>query len=145
MLKVELHTHTGDDPVDRVPYKLPGAGALEQTTHGTRFELVGYGATINLQGTGKPSPAFEDQRQTTTALFQSLTQTFLKLLENTVSTGEGGACYGDSGSPVLRPGGDVVYAVTTGGNHVCRSSAQKQRLDLPEVLEWLEDEIEAAG
>src|SRR4051812_45601823 len=74
------------DPVKLAPYRLPVAGALDgMALRGTSFELVGYGATINTQGTGRPSPTWEDQRRTTTALFQSLTQTFLKLLENTVA------------------------------------------------------------
>lgn len=121
------------------PYHtLPAELALEgMDLKGVSFELVGYGSTANPQGTGKPGRTFFDQRQVATAPFQSLTQTFLKLLENTKQTGEGGACSGDSGSPVLLPGQDVVYATTTGGNAVCRSTAQKQRLDLPVVRDWL--------
>jgi V8-like Glu-specific endopeptidase len=131
------------DPVAQTPYRLPAAGVLDTLSRGTVFELVGYGATINTQGTGKPTPVWDDQRRTVTAPFQTLTQTFLKLQENTVVTNLGGACAGDSGSPVLRPGDDVVYAVTTGGNQACRSSSEKQRLDLPAVIAWLQAEIAA--
>jgi secreted trypsin-like serine protease len=126
------------EPQAGTPYQLPAAGALdEMDLKGVSFELVGYGSTANPQGTGKPGVTFFDQRQVATAPFQSLNQTFLKLLENTQQTGEGGACYSDSGSPVLLPGEQVVYAVTTGGNRLCRSTAQKQRLDLPVVRDWI--------
>ena len=132
------------DPVDLPAYRLPAPGALDATARGTLFALVGYGATINVQGTGKPTPMWDDQRRTATAPYQSLTQTFLKLQENTIVTDLGGACAGDSGSPVLSPAGDVIYAVTTGGNQACRSSSEKQRLDLPAALDWLDGEIAAA-
>lgn len=126
------------EPQGADAYALPGEFALSQMSlKGVSFELVGYGSTANPQGTGKPGITYYDQRQVAAAPFQSLTQTFLKLLENTKQTGEGGACSADSGSPVLLPGQDVVYAVTTGGNAVCRSTAQKQRLDLPVVRDWL--------
>jgi hypothetical protein len=133
------------DPVSRSAYSLPRPGVLGAMPRGTIFELVGYGATINTQGTGKPTPVWDDQRRAVTAPLQALTQTFLKLQENTVVTDLGGACAGDSGSPVLRPGDRVVYAVTTGGNQACRSSSEKQRLDLPVVIDWLQDEIAASG
>jgi secreted trypsin-like serine protease len=126
------------EPQAATPYELPAENALDgMDLNGVSFELVGYGSTANPQGTGKPGVIFYDVRQVATAPFQSLTQTFLKLLENTKNTGEGGACYSDSGSPVLLPGGDTVYAVTTGGNHNCRSTAQKTRIDVPVVRDWL--------
>lgn len=131
-------------PVDRPTNRLPTPGVLDATSRGTLFALVGYGATINVQGTGKPTPVWDDQRRTAAAPYQSLTQTFLKLQENTVVTDLGGACAGDSGSPVLGPADDGIYAVTTGGNQACRSSSEKQRLDLPAVLDWLDSEIAAA-
>jgi hypothetical protein len=133
------------DPVSRSAYSLPGPGVLDAMARGTSFALVGYGATINTQGTGKPTPVWDDQRRAVTAPLQALTQTFLKLQENTVVTDLGGACAGDSGSPVLRPGDKVIYAVTTGGNQACRSSSEKQRLDLPVVIDWLRDQVAPSG
>ena len=134
------------EPQAATAYRLPGSvvlGAMD--LRGVNFELVGYGATANRQGTGKPGVQFLDQRQAATAPFQSLTPTFLNLLENTRQTDEGGACYSDSGSPVLLPGQEVVYAVTTGDNAICRSTAQKPRLDVPVVRDWLLEVLSRHG
>jgi hypothetical protein len=78
------------DSVSRSAYSLPGPGVLGAMARGTIFALVGYGARINTQGTGKPTPVWDDQRRAVTAPLQALTQTFLKLQENTVVTDLGG-------------------------------------------------------
>jgi hypothetical protein len=58
----------------------------------------------------------------------------------TRSAGQGGGtCFGDSGGPILNDGTDTVLAVNsyvTNGN--CAGVTYSQRIDIPEVLAWIE-------
>ena len=64
------------DPVDLPASRLPAPGVLDATARGTLFALVGYGATITVQGTGS-DPDVGRPAPDATAPYQSLTQTFL--------------------------------------------------------------------
>jgi hypothetical protein len=76
----------------------------------TSLELFGYGATIDTQGhcpavadVGEPAP--DDYGAVPVA-----DQTFLKLLESSVATGEGGSSYGDSVAQRRQIGGRLEEA-----------------------------------
>jgi secreted trypsin-like serine protease len=53
------------------------------------------------------------------------------------STGNGGTCYGDSGGPHLIAGTDVVVAVTTTGDSMCRATDVDYRLDTESARSYL--------
>ena len=53
--------------------------------------------------------------------------------------GSGGVCFGDSGGPDLLGGTDIVLAVTSyGTNSNCAGVGYASRVDIPEVLAWIE-------
>ena len=53
--------------------------------------------------------------------------------------GSGGTCFGDSGGPDLLGGTDTVLAVNSYVTNVnCSGVGYSQRVDVPEVLEWIE-------
>lgn len=102
-------------------------GGLRPTTV---FDNVGYG----LVPTFKRAPvqfAATTARMFATSKFVGLTKTHLHLLTNS-DAGYGGACYGDSGSPVLRHGSNTAVAlVSGGGDRNCRATNHPLRLDTP--------------
>lgn len=62
----------------------------------------------------------------------------------TDATGEGGSCLGDSGSPrffeqVPEERSNLVVALSSGGDAVCRAHNFNQRLDIPSVRSFLGD------
>ena len=55
------------------------------------------------------------------------------------SRGSGGTCFGDSGGPDLLGGTDTVLAVNSYvTNYNCAGVGYAQRVDIPEVLDWIE-------
>ena len=70
--------------------------------------------------------------------FMALLPNWLKLLMNTNATGEGGVCYGDSGSPHFLDGAPgMAVATTTNGDHPCRTLGNNYRLDTPSARAFL--------
>jgi hypothetical protein len=115
------------------PATLPTAGLLDQLSAngglvGRIFENVGYGVIPSWRG-GPPQFAFDGKRYFSTSPFQALTQMWLKLLMNNDATGDGGVCYGDSGSGHFLPDTRTIVATTTGGDAVCRAENYNYRLD----------------
>jgi hypothetical protein len=79
-----------------------------------------------------------------TSPFKGLTRAYLLLQMRTDATGEGGSCFGDSGSPKFfapagEQGGNLAVALTFGGDPVCRAHSYNQRLDIRSVREFLSD------
>jgi hypothetical protein len=115
------------------PATLPTAGLLDQMAAngglvGQAFETVGDG--VIPAGTMGPARfTFDGKRYFSTSPFQALTQTWLKLLMNNDATGQGGVCYGDSGSGHFLPGTRTIVATTTGGDAVCRAESYNYRVD----------------
>jgi hypothetical protein len=55
------------------------------------------------------------------------------------SGGSGGTCFGDSGGPDLLGGTNTVLAVNSYVTNVnCSGVGYSARVDVPEVLEWIE-------
>jgi hypothetical protein len=112
---------------------------------GHSFTNAGYG----FQEIGVTNPttpvAFSGLRMTPTSPFLGLTKHHLSILGNGRATGEGGVCLGDSGGPncyegVGAPLANLEVSLNVGqGAHACDAGINTgQRLDLPEVLAFLD-------
>ena len=113
----------------------------------TVFDNVGYGLIPTSKGGPPPWVDPDGYEPTTgrmfsTSKFAGLTETHLHLLTNE-DAGYGGACYGDSGSPVLRHDSNTAVAlVSGGGDAICRAQNHPLRLDIPAARAFYGDYLE---
>jgi hypothetical protein len=131
----------GLTPISLPTERLLDRAAAQGGLRGHSFVNVGYGYVPNDRG--RPDGDGLGLRRESTSPFAGLTLGFLRLLMRTDATGEGGSCFGDSGSPKLFepvPGAqsNLVVAITTGGDRWCRAQSKNQRLDLPAVRAFLD-------
>ena len=142
-----------DDPVAGIqPASLPSAGLLDQMANDgelkdQRFTVVGYGTTefTHEPGSGKPVLGESGTRRYAVSSFSALNPGWLRLSINP-STGDSGACYGDSGGPHFLGAGDSETDVTVsiGGLKAdwrCRARQQTYRLDTPEARAFLDQYV----
>jgi hypothetical protein len=122
-------------PSGLAPVRLPTAGLLDEMTErgglrpASTFDNVGYGLMASFKQ-GPPRFEFAPGRMFSTSRFKGLTQELLMLNSNSDSLeGNGGGCFGDSGSPKLVHRTNTAVAITTGGDPICRSNAKNLRLD----------------
>lgn len=115
------------------PHSLPPVNYLDQLAargglRGTLFTNVGYGATT--VRTGRPEFSYDGNRNTSRSPFQALRGNLLILNMQTAATGEGGDCFGDSGSPKF-VGSDrrIVVGVLSWGDAPCRATSVSHRVD----------------
>jgi hypothetical protein len=125
------------DTVGVVPAMLPGADLLEELSSqnglkNASFTVAGYGVQNRIVGGGTPfftelNPA---PRMYAFESFDALNKGYLRLSQNP-ATGNGGACFGDSGGPNFldSTGGLVLVAITITGDAVCRSTNVVYRVD----------------
>jgi Trypsin len=133
-----------DDPVAGIqPASLPSAGLLDQlandgTLKGQRFTVVGYGVTERAHEPGSGAPVFGERgtRMYAVSSFSALTPALLRLSQNP-STGDGGACHGDSGGPNFLGDSQVIASITIGGDIPCRATNVTYRLDTPSARAFL--------
>jgi hypothetical protein len=122
--------------------ELPSAGLVDTLAKKSAVDLVGYGVQEQLHGGGPP--VWTGPRVRLYALTQLVSGKFVHAAEFIRLTanpggGKGGTCFGDSGGPDLLGGTDTVLAVNsyvTNGN--CSGVTYSSRVDIPEVLEWIE-------
>jgi hypothetical protein len=146
-----------DDPVGITPASLPAANALNATINGNgqtgqRFDDVGYGVQGQIRGGGPPLSAITWTRKVATQRYSpsnglgsgALLHPTWFIVNNSPSPRHGGACGGDSGSPVLFGGTHTVVAVHTGGYRmgkdgvICgRKTSLNHRIDTPDLLAWI--------
>ena len=125
-------------PAGLAPVQLPTEGLLGQLAArgglrpGTVFDNVGYGVIPSFKQ-GPPRFANPPGRMFSTSLFKGLTHAYLKLNMNSDIEGNGGVCYGDSGSPRFIHGTNTAVATTFGGDPICRANNYNSRLDIPEA------------
>ena len=133
-------------PAGITPATLPTLGLLDQLAaqNGLKdatFTVAGYGVQDRVVGRGPPF--FMDPnplpRGYATASFMSLNKGYLRLSQNP-STGDAGACYGDSGGPnFLSVNGQLVLvAVTITGDIPCRATNVVYRLDTESAQAFLD-------
>lgn len=135
-----------DEPVTGIePARLPTADYLTRfvrVTGRARFEIAGYGVsryTGAADGGGKRRLDYGSAgtRRLATEAFSSLSPGFLRVH----STGSGDICTGDSGSPSILAGTDLVLGLTavqwslSGGE--CKSAPWEQRVDTPGARAFL--------
>jgi hypothetical protein len=130
--------------------QLPAPGfladqALIDGLVGHSFTDVGFGfQNISFKNPTTPT-AFNGLRMAATSPFVGLTRDHLTMLQNDRATGEGGICLGDSGGPNFfgargTPSGALQVSLNVGqGGHGCGTGiTASQRLDLPDVLAFLD-------
>jgi hypothetical protein len=149
-----------DEPVDITPAALPELGAVtdligENGQTANRFLDVGYGQNGVLVGGGTPVRNFTWTRKVAVERYApgngSVSGIFHPtwfITQNAPSSQHGAGCGGDSGSGIFPDlsgsAGDTVLAVHTGGYRlgkdgvICgRITSLNHRVDIPEVLDWI--------
>lgn len=99
-----------------------------------RFIAVGYGL-VRVSNKGGPGGLLNtDERRFVEQGFRSMNAVSLTLSMNP-STGDGGACFGDSGGPHFH--GETIVSITMTGDSWCKSTDETYRVDTPWVHEFL--------
>jgi hypothetical protein len=130
--------------------QLPAPGQVDALPNKTPVDFVGYGVSVQekIPGNQLPQPPpfyrWTGPRQRMYAPSQLVSgnfvhsDEFLRLALN-ASRGSGGTCFGDSGGPDLLGGTDTVLGVNSYVTNVnCSGVGYSQRIDIPEVLAWIE-------
>jgi len=144
-----------DEPVKGIePGRLPAPDLLAQLKkdrvleggyeEGVYFRSVGYGG--DLASWPPPELVYERVRQVSESEYVALTKVHLHLSQKAVFD-ESGSCFGDSGGPVFwdEPDGDeIIVAVTSSGDGQCVATGFNYRVDIPYMLEWIEDQVAQA-
>lgn len=140
----------GIDPVELPEPNFLGQALAAGDLAGRSFTNVGYGVEALDRSMNSPNVTitWSGRRMVSTSPFVALTKTWLKLQQNATATGEGGGCFFDSGSPHFFAaegwGSNLVVSVQSGGDAKCQAIMWSQRLDLPEILEFLHGQIDSA-
>jgi len=130
-----------DKPINGIiPARLPYRGQLETLTQHDVFTSVGYGGQEPVNGPGGPVIAYYDIREYASSSFNALNEAWLRLSQNP-ATGDGGACYGDSGGPNFLGAGasetDIIAGTTITGDALCKSTNVTYRLDTESARSFL--------
>ena len=136
------------DPTDTAgiePANLPPAGLLEEIARSGGFNgafvtNVGYGVQNRVVGGGVPF--FQDvnpiPRMYSFSSFNALNKGYIRYSQNP-ATGDGGACFGDSGGPQFftYQGTTYIVSITITGDSVCRATNVAYRLDIESARSFL--------
>jgi secreted trypsin-like serine protease len=121
---------------------LPSAGHVSELPRNAPVDLVGYGVQKRMRGHGQPVwtglrvRLFANARLVSGHFTHSAE--FIRVTANP-GGGGGGTCFGDSGGPVLDNNGDTVLGVNSYVTNLnCSGVTYSQRVDVPEVLDWVE-------
>ena len=135
-----------DEPVVADRYGvLPEAGVVGGFRPRQPVDLVGYG--VNYREPGGGFDPYDQWRWNRARYFAPtqlvenrgrLSSEFMKLAANPAQ-GDGGGTFGDSGGPALLAGTDTILSITSfGTNTPCMGVGYYQRIDLPDILAWIE-------
>lgn len=123
--------------------ELPTAGLVDTLSMKEDVDIVGYGVQYQVHGGGPPGWSYIDFGYRYYAEAQLISSThvmsdeFMRITSNP-GQGKGGTCYGDSGSPILLAGTNTVLGVCSWGtNGNCAGISYEQRIDIPDILSWI--------
>jgi hypothetical protein len=134
--------------------ELPTPGLVDTLENKAAVDLVGYGVQYQAQIPGKylpqPPPYYRwaGPRVRLYAPSEMVSGKFVhsaEFMRLALNPGgdSGGTCFGDSGGPDLMGGTDTVLAVNSYVTNVnCSGVGYSSRVDIPEVLEWIEEFLE---
>lgn len=121
---------------------LPEPGFVDTLEMGSWVDIVGYGVQQRVVGGGPPFWTGTLTRyyapSQLVASQDRLSDLFIKMTANPAK-GKGGVCFGDSGGADFLGGTNIIIGVNafvTNGN--CAGVTYSQRVDLPEVLTFIE-------
>jgi hypothetical protein len=121
--------------------ELPDAGVVDTLKNKADIDLVGYGVQEMVHGGGPPY--WTGLRVRLYAPSEMVSGKFVHSAEYmrlsmNPGGGTGGTCFGDSGGPDLLAGTNTVVAVNSYvTNYNCAGVGYSSRVDIPEVLEWI--------
>lgn len=131
-----------DKPVKGItPARLPTRGQFDGLRNGQPFTAVGYGGQepVITPGAG-PVIGYLDSREFATSSLNALNPAWIRNSQNP-STGDGGACYGDSGGPNFLGAGrtetDIIAGTTITGDAICRATNVVYRTDTDSARNFL--------
>ncbi len=119
-----------------VPAHLPAEDSLSNLSGSQLFASVGYGAYEVTNSPGGHQYLYNDVRMVATGTLNSINPAWLHISMNP-ATGNGGACYGDSGGPNFLGTPEIVAATTITGDAICRSTNVTYRLDTASARAFL--------
>jgi hypothetical protein len=126
-----------DSPVTGItPAQLPEENSLSALSVGQSITAVGYGAYEVRKGPGGQDFLYNDVRMQSTGSLNAVNPSWLRVSQNP-ATGDGGACYGDSGGPNFLGTTDIIAAITITGDTVCRATNVAYRLDTESARAFL--------
>jgi hypothetical protein len=120
---------------------LPSAGLVDTLKNKSAVDFVGYGVQEQIRGGGPPvwtglRNRFFAPSELVSGKFVHSNE-FMRFSLN-ASKGSGGTCFGDSGGPDLLAGSHTVLAVNSYvTNSNCSGVGYSQRVDIQEVLDWI--------
>jgi hypothetical protein len=122
--------------------ELPDGGLVDTLKNKTDIDFVGYGVQEMIRGGGPPFwTGLRNRMYAPSKLVSGKfvhSAEFMRLSLNP-GGGKGGTCFGDSGGPDLLGGTDTVLAVNSYvTNYNCAGVGYSGRVDIPEVLEWID-------
>jgi hypothetical protein len=127
-------------PVTNVGYgSLPAAGLVNTFEVGQPLTAVGYGQRGLFPAGFLLRPEASRIRYVGTLEFLGIYQgQYIRVSGNGLRSNQAGACYGDSGGPLFpRFDQTTVVGVVSRGGPVCAGQSLAQRIDLPQVLSWV--------
>jgi hypothetical protein len=125
---------------------LPSPGQVDTLANKTSLDLVGYGMQEQVMAyPGQPLlwrwTGIGERMYAPSEIIAGnfpWSDRYIRIAMNP-GGGSGGVCYGDSGGPDLLAGTNTVLAVNSFANNVnCAGVGHSARVDLPEVLAWID-------
>jgi len=126
--------------------QLPTAGQVDTLAVMTDMDLVGYGVQTMHRGGGQPYwTGLRNRYYAPSKLLSgnfAWSNEFIRCTAN-IGQGKGGTAFGDSGGPVLLHGTRTILAVNSYvTNYNCAGVTYHSRIDIPEVLDWINGFLE---